>query len=72
MEEGRLESKTTVAWINSLLVDIYNVERDKRKRERREEAAVANYMKSQNSILLEVTSRQSRTIKSPWTFVVFI
>lgn len=64
MEEGRLESKTTVAWINSLLADIYNVERDTRKSEREKQrekrAAVANYMKSQNSILLEVTLRQSR------------
>lgn len=49
MEEGRLESKTTVAWINSLLVDIYNVERE-RERERGKEAAVANYIKNQNSI----------------------
>jgi len=31
MEEGRLESKTTAAWINSLLADIYNVERDIRQ-----------------------------------------
>jgi len=31
MEEGRLESKTMVAWINSLLADIYNVERDIRQ-----------------------------------------
>lgn len=45
MEEGRLESKTTVAWINSLLTDIYNVERDTRKsdreKQREKRAAVA-------------------------------